>query len=1027
VGIDDGWPAVGDVLQVFGYPEEGGAVQLTPARLAYRGTKGVRPTTYLDLASDTIKPGMSGAAVLNLRTGGVCGIVVASKHPAQPDGALAIPWSVIGREWSAVSRGLGEAPDANRSFHQQDMHWPRALDDGQIRAGDWPFAGPRLREYLKGAAAVAEKHPWVVPGISAPPLSAVYLRQKAEAEADDRYVPSRRPTSEAEELPADVVFEHSQSCVIVAGPGTGKSSLLNSGLARISRHWNDKPGGEVPVRVLAADMVGRSVPEAIARSVRDDMGAGRAASTWSAEFFSDEPVHGARWLVLVDGLDEIADRHARRKVVADLSALGRPGAESPYRFILASRPLSEGELPEGPGWAEQRYELLPFTRAQLVGFASTWFAVLGLGEPGLVASEFIAEIGRADLNDLARTPLMATMLCQLYALNPGAPLPRGRSGTYESFIKLLQDRQYAATSGNIYSQVNAALGRYGPSAISAAEQQLKRSEALVMQLATARRDGDSRPAGELLFAWTADDRPSHLPEELWRAFLEELMRRSSLLTERYDDFAFIHQTVGEFLAARQAIANPQARAAALHQVLGRWTRKRPWKHKTWEKAAEEDYSYIGFLLDACPDQELQAPVRRLIRRAGITGVDFLGSLADEGTVFDPALVDTITTSVARLAGRASGTETVLTAAFILVSFGDPRGLDLFASLADGSAAAAVPRRRHFSLDRSWRKTLRQMAQNEEEENRYFGCWQLAEHGDPRGADALAAFASDHPVTSDPSVQMGDLYREFAARDLAARDDPRGLELLAAIASDTGISDQVRGFAAESLVSFHDQRGDRVLSGLLADPKTGVHTRVNIAKNLAGRGDPAGIETLSTVIADPSSREDKRLEAVAALAIIDQQGPEMLATLADSPATPAPARREAAEALADLGDERAARLLSVIAAHPAIIEIDAKYVNMQKLRARVFRLRDPEEHEQHARKAADLSKEMQERFDAAVWLAQNGDPRAPDVLTAIAEDPSAGATLRRKAEVELAGYVPDTNRAALRRAKTIRYLRGPLED
>src|SRR5258708_21954646 len=69
VGIDAEWPSPEDGFQVFGYPHEGGAVLLTPARLSYRGTKGVLPATYLDLASDTVKPGMSGAAVLNLRSG----------------------------------------------------------------------------------------------------------------------------------------------------------------------------------------------------------------------------------------------------------------------------------------------------------------------------------------------------------------------------------------------------------------------------------------------------------------------------------------------------------------------------------------------------------------------------------------------------------------------------------------------------------------------------------------------------------------------------------------------------------------------------------------------------------------------------------------------------------------------------------------------------------------------------------------------------------------------------------------------
>lgn len=119
VSIDAEWPSQEDAFQVFGYPREGGSVLLTPAKLTYRGTKGTAPTTFLDLASDRIKGGMSGAAVLNLRTGGVCGVVVASKDPACPDGALAIPWS-------AVDTDLGTVLAASQAFHRTDKRWHTA-------------------------------------------------------------------------------------------------------------------------------------------------------------------------------------------------------------------------------------------------------------------------------------------------------------------------------------------------------------------------------------------------------------------------------------------------------------------------------------------------------------------------------------------------------------------------------------------------------------------------------------------------------------------------------------------------------------------------------------------------------------------------------------------------------------------------------------------------------------------------------------------------------------------------------------
>ena len=79
VALDEDLPTYGDRFQTYGFPDEGGAVLPTPAALTYRGTKGHAPTAFIDLASDTVKPGMSGGALLNLRTRAVCGVVVATR------------------------------------------------------------------------------------------------------------------------------------------------------------------------------------------------------------------------------------------------------------------------------------------------------------------------------------------------------------------------------------------------------------------------------------------------------------------------------------------------------------------------------------------------------------------------------------------------------------------------------------------------------------------------------------------------------------------------------------------------------------------------------------------------------------------------------------------------------------------------------------------------------------------------------------------------------------------------------------
>ena len=180
VRIDPEWPSLEDSFLVFGYPEEGGAVQLTPARLTYRGTHGTLPAAYLDLASDTIKPGMSGAAVLNLRSGTVCGVVVASKHPARPDGALATPWS-------AIDMDLADVLAANRAFHVVDKRWEEAAASRRKRLR---FRLPRVVAHFTGRddllaqldVALSQRRPGVITqtisglgGVGKTQLAAAYV------------------------------------------------------------------------------------------------------------------------------------------------------------------------------------------------------------------------------------------------------------------------------------------------------------------------------------------------------------------------------------------------------------------------------------------------------------------------------------------------------------------------------------------------------------------------------------------------------------------------------------------------------------------------------------------------------------------------------------------------------------------------------------------------------------------------------------------------------------------------------------
>lgn len=119
VAIETGWPAIKDDCLIVGYPDEGGSVELTSALLIYRGAKGPPSLEYMDLKLDTVKPGMSGSALLNWHTGKVCGVTVATRDASHPDGGLAVPLS-------AVEADLRDVLAANRDFHQADHRWAEA-------------------------------------------------------------------------------------------------------------------------------------------------------------------------------------------------------------------------------------------------------------------------------------------------------------------------------------------------------------------------------------------------------------------------------------------------------------------------------------------------------------------------------------------------------------------------------------------------------------------------------------------------------------------------------------------------------------------------------------------------------------------------------------------------------------------------------------------------------------------------------------------------------------------------------------
>jgi cellulose synthase operon protein C len=162
----------------------------------------------------------------------------------------------------------------------------------------------------------------------------------------------------------------------------------------------------VPVRLTARELAARldlPLSQALADSVRSEYGA-LLRHEVGAPLLA-ERVAGCRWLLLVDGLDEVANSAERDRLVSVLSAWASDPVGSSYRIVLTTRPIEGASLAPLQRAMAARYELQPFNEEALGRFAESWFAEEGRD----TAHRFVRQVREAYLDELVRVPLLATI------------------------------------------------------------------------------------------------------------------------------------------------------------------------------------------------------------------------------------------------------------------------------------------------------------------------------------------------------------------------------------------------------------------------------------------------------------------------------------------------------------------------------------------------------------------------------------------------------------------------------------------
>lgn len=953
----------GDTVWVWGHPDgmfrAGQSVELRYQGPSLRDSVG--PHFLSRLWGPPVGGGYSGSAVLNKRTGAVCGMLCTSDHAGS---AHALSASAIlsrcPQQIRALHTAAGRAVGTRVSGLEQP--WLQELSDDQLRAGCWAFPSRRLRSYLEATGRAAESHPYpgVVPGNVSPPLSTVYVSQHAyslrgRAELD--------LLDSEERIPAAAVIEQHADSLVIGGPGAGKSSLLRSLVRKCVERWSVDHIAEAtgqgaftdpllaPVYLQAADLVGdRPLTEAIEASVRADAGRYSPLATWSAESFQGRPAAHASWLLLVDGLDELLVPEHRRVVLTRLAGIRAADPEgSLYRCVLATRPVPELLPSNSLDWHATVFDLLPFDTLQLRDFAERWLTVLGLPDPERAAERFTLQFGERHREALVRVPLMATMLCQLFADQPNPPLPTARHEVYRSFVGLLQGRQYSDAPTGIIAQARSAAAKYGAEAARATERLPAQVVDLAAQLALAWRDGQNTSAVDFLASRTETQRPPDLPGKAWQAILRETFRRSGLFTERGGELVFIHQTLLEFLAARQLAHEPQRMDAELRNLFGRWGRRLPPEWRQYD-------SFTRFFLAAATDRPL---FEKSLWRCGTgwEGARFASELVHDGV---PVATRTVRRSADTLAAAATLPECTgffrLEIARHLRVLGDDRDADvLFAAATDRMVSDG---------------------------DRIMAAYSLRDLRDSRYPEALFSVAAD--------AEVGFLVRAGAMQQLldGLTDTTLGLQLLNVVADPT-FHEGLQPRALKALRSVDPDAYIDLLTSYAQDAELVLSARVIVIRELAEAGDPHAAELLLALASEPTVDSALRYELMRTLRSIDaDRYIELLVSYGGNRKLGFALRATALGELADTGDERTGDMLvSLAGAMDADSAADARtHAIRLRVAQQLGRLHDTRANGLFRALAADVSAGASIRLGAAHELFLANDPSTGDVFAALAADP-----------------------------------------
>ncbi|WP_445632455.1 NACHT domain-containing protein [Nostoc sp. DSM 114161] len=350
----------------------------------------------------------------------------------------------------------------------------------------------------------------------------------------------------------------SQQMVILGDPGSGKSTLMQYFAAKVAQQKFAElglPEDLLPILIRIRDLANQ--PEINILTYLQDR-IPRKYTLDIPEGFFDYWLKQGKTVILLDGLDEIADENKQREVARHLSYFVTNNRYIQNRVIITSRPAEYKrdffETQKFP-----HYFILPFDEPKINLFIDKWYnSRFSDSEESQRRQSSLKELlnKQERIKILVENPLLLTLVCLIHRYD-AVRLPQKRDKLYETAIETLllnwEMIRFEEKQAPIYKKLEHIK-------FTNLQRLMEKLAYWIhcQQIATQDKNCSTIVERDEIIEQLTKDIKNLKKIELYEAkqeaenFIDYISARSGLLNEQGKNcYAFVHKTFQEYLCAKE--------------------------------------------------------------------------------------------------------------------------------------------------------------------------------------------------------------------------------------------------------------------------------------------------------------------------------------------------------------------------------------------------------------------------------------------------------------------------------------------